>query len=89
MTDKQKYPIGEYRAKKQATPRDVATWIDEIEALPRQLANATKSLSASQLDTPYRENGWTLRQVVHHIADSHLNGYTRIKLSPDRKSANN
>lgn len=78
---KSKYPIGPYQSKKDATPRDVASWIDEIENLPDQLEEATMSLSEEQLNTPYRENGWTLRQVVHHIADSHLNGYTRIKLA--------
>lgn len=76
-----KYPIGPYQSKKDATPRDVALWIDEIEQLPGQLKKATTSLTKDQLDTRYRKDGWTLRQVVHHIADSHLNGYTRIKLA--------
>lgn len=76
-----RYPIGPYQPKKGATPRDVAKWIDDIEQLPAQLESAVASLSDQQLDTPYREDGWTARQLVHHIADSHMNGVVRIKLA--------
>lgn len=76
-----RYPIGRYQAEQSVTPRDVAKWVDEIKALPEQLQTAVSSLWDEQLDTPYREDGWTIRQVIHHIADSHLNGYTRIKLA--------
>jgi hypothetical protein len=54
--------------------------IRSIETLPQELENAILGLSDQQLDTPYRDGGWTVRQVVHHLADSHLNAYTRTKL---------
>ena len=54
--------------------------IGNIRSLPDMLAGSIAGLNAEQLDTPYREGGWTVRQVVHHIADSHLNGYARMKL---------
>ena len=54
--------------------------IDLIKNFPDKLAAAISGLSDAQLDTPYREDGWTVRQVVHHLADSHLNGYLRMKL---------
>ncbi|HKK45463.1 MAG TPA: putative metal-dependent hydrolase [Balneolaceae bacterium] len=76
-----RYPIGRYRAAQSVAPRDVAKWIDEIEALPRQLQTAVSSLSDEQQDTPYRKGGWTIRQVVHHIFDSHANSYIRFKLA--------
>lgn len=79
--EKLKYPIGRYKAEKSATPRDVARWIDEIEQLPSILRSEVHSLTADQLQTPYRKGGWTICQLVHHIADSHLNGYLRIKLA--------
>lgn len=78
--EKLKYPIGRYKAEKSATPRDVARWIDEIEQFPSKLRSGVHSLTDDQLETPYREGSWTIRQLIHHIADSHLNGYLRIKL---------
>lgn len=85
MSDSQ-YPIGRYQAKKGATPRDVAKWIDQLEQLPSQINSAVTALSDKQLDTPYREGGWTIRTLIHHVADSHLNAYIRIKwaLTEDR-----
>lgn len=76
-----KYPIGHYQAKKSATPRDVAKWIDEIEELPDLLKSEIDGLSDSQLDTPYRENAWTIRELIHHLADSHAVGFFRVKRS--------
>jgi len=76
-----KYPIGRYQAKQSVSPRDVAPWIDEIQVLPDQLREAVENLTDEQLNTCYREEGWTLRQVVHHLADSHMNGYMRMKLA--------
>jgi hypothetical protein len=55
--------------------------IDAIAALPQAMSAAVKGLSDAQLDTPYREGGWTVRQVVHHVADSHINGYCRLKFA--------
>lgn len=62
------------------TSTERRTLIDDIRSLPDMLAGSIAGLSDEQLDTPYREGGWTVRQVVHHIADSHLNGYARMKL---------
>jgi hypothetical protein len=59
------------------TPKEM---IDAISALPAQLEDAVKGLSDAQLDTPYRDGGWTVRQVVHHLADSHMNAFIRMKL---------
>ncbi|MCW9705681.1 YfiT family bacillithiol transferase [Fodinibius salsisoli] len=79
--DNNKYPIGPYQEKKDIKPQDVTKWIDEIQVLPAKLQSELADLSDEQLDTPYRKNGWTLRQLVHHIADSHINSYTRFKLT--------
>ncbi|RFU64702.1 putative metal-dependent hydrolase [Peribacillus glennii] len=56
-------------------------WINEIEDLPRLLRGAVKGLDNKQLDTPYRSGGWTVRQVIHHLTDSHMNAYVRFKLA--------
>ena len=61
------------------TEADLDRWLAQIEALPRELRDAVAGLSDEQLDTPYRPGGWTLRQVVHHVPDSHLNSYVRFK----------
>lgn len=80
MMEELRYPIGRYEKKTSVSPRDVAKWIDEIEALPTDLRAAVSGLTDDQLDTPYRDGGWTVRQLIHHIADSHLNAYIRFKL---------
>lgn len=74
-----KYPIGKFQPKDFYTPTELAGFITTIEELPTQLERAVASLTESQLDTPYREGGWTVRQVVHHVADSHTNAYIRFK----------
>lgn len=74
-----RYPIGRYRAPERIGPADRAGWIGEIEALPHNLRGAVTGLNDAQLDTPYRPGGWTVRQVVHHYADSHMNSYLRFK----------
>ncbi len=76
-----RHPIGRYQAPAQISPEQISQWIDEIEAFPPQLAAAVANLTDAQLDTPYRPEGWTLRQVVHHLVDSHLNSYIRFKWS--------
>ena len=58
-----------------------ARWIDELRALPAAARAAVDGLDDAQLDTPYREGGWTVRQVVHHLADSHVNSIVRFKLA--------
>ena len=74
-----KYPIGRFNAPKSINMEDVDYWITDIEMLPAKLRQLVSTLSDTQLDTPYRPQGWTVRQVVHHIPDSHLNSYIRFK----------
>jgi hypothetical protein len=76
-----RYPIGPFQAPKTYDANSRAQRISEIEQAPKALRQAVKGLSAQQLDTPYRPGGWTVRQVVHHVPDSHLNAYVRLKLA--------
>ncbi len=76
-----KYPIGKFRAPDAITERHIKLWIQDINLLPIQMRQATNGLEQEQLDTPYRPDGWTVRQVVHHTADSHINAYCRFKLA--------
>jgi hypothetical protein len=76
-----RYPIGRFRFDGDASSGRQQEWIKEIAAAPAQLRAAVAGLSGVQLDTPYRDGGWSVRQVVHHVPDSHLNAYIRIKLA--------
>lgn len=76
-----RYPIGRFRFDPNVTPDARAAHIAALEALPDQLSSALAALPPGGLDRPYREGGWTARQVAHHLADSHLNAYTRLKLA--------
>lgn len=76
-----RYPIGKYTVPENITQDQISAWIDEIASFPAKLRATVSGLNEQQLDTPYREEGWTLRQVVHHIADSHMNAYIRYKLA--------
>lgn len=76
-----RYPIGPFQFKGPLNESERDKLIDEIEAAPEKLKAALKGLTPKQLDTPYRPEGWTVRQVVHHIPDSHLNSYIRFKLA--------
>src|SRR5712692_1993934 len=76
-----RYPIGKFEMPKEVTPARRQQAIGEIAATPAKLRAAVKGLNDAQLDTPYREGGWTVRQVVHHVPDSHLNAYCRFKLA--------
>lgn len=76
-----KYPVGKFEYKEEITNSVTKDWIKEIEDLPRLLQAAVKDLDNEQLDTPYRSGGWTVRQVIHHLADSHINAYVRFKLA--------
>lgn len=78
--EKLRYPIGKFNYDKSAGSREVNEWISDIDRLPDRLENAVINLSEEQLNTPYREEGWTVRQVVHHLADSHINAFIRVKL---------
>ncbi|HWN17341.1 MAG TPA: bacillithiol transferase BstA [Gemmatimonadales bacterium] len=79
--DDLRYPIGPFRYTGNGSPAQRDQWLSEIAAAPANLRAAVAGLSPLQLDTPYRPEGWTVRQVVHHLPDSHLNAYTRIKLA--------
>ena len=83
MTDENdlRYPIGRFRAADAATPAERAANIEALRRAPEELRAAVSGLSDAQLDTPYREGGWTVRQVVHHLADSHANAYISVKLA--------
>ncbi len=74
-----KYPIGKPNIPKNISSNNIKEWISILDHFPIKLENLVKNLSNEQLDTPYREGGWTIRQVVHHCADSHHNSYTRFK----------
>jgi hypothetical protein len=81
-----RYPVGTFALDKHSTPDKRRGWIAQLDALPRDLRDALGQLPPGGLDTPYRDGGWTPRQVVHHLADSHLNAYTRIKLALTEES---
>lgn len=76
-----RYPIGGFDFPGALTAAARTTAIAEIAGTPDRLQNAVRGLTADQLDTPYRPEGWTVRQVVHHLPDSHLNSYCRFKLT--------
>lgn len=76
-----RYPIGQPKYKGRLTSGERAQAFAALAALPEQLCAAVRGLDAEQLDTPYRQGGWTVRQVVHHIADSHINAYGRHKFT--------
>src|SRR5215469_15042505 len=76
-----RFPIGKFHWKGDLNEAERAELISQIAAVPARLRKAVKGLTAEQLDTPYRPEGWTVRQVVHHLPDSHLNSYVRFKLA--------
>lgn len=81
-----RYPIGKFSPPDPITREDVGEWIPSLAALPDALRQATYWMNDEQLDTPYRPGGWTVRQVVHHLPDSHLHCFLRFKwaLTEDR-----
>ena len=81
MSDDLRYPIGKFHIEGAVTAERLREWIGQIAAAPAELRAAVAGLSDQQLDTPYRPGGWTVRQVVHHLPDSHLNSYTRFRLA--------
>lgn len=76
-----KYPIGEFVIPKEYPVVVISKWIQHIQLFPERIRKAVENLTDEQLDTPYRKDGWTIRQVVHHCADSHMNSLTRFKLA--------
>jgi hypothetical protein len=81
-----RYPIGEFSPPGTVQQEQIDDWIDDIATLPGDLRRTVSDLSGDQLDTPYRPDGWTVRQVVHHLPDSHMNSLIRFKwaLTEDR-----
>lgn len=76
-----RYPVGPFSPQPTITRVERQALLDDIDACPAKMSAAVEGLGESQLDTPYREGGWTVRQVVHHVPDSHLNAYVRLKLA--------
>ncbi len=76
-----RYPVGKFQWNGELTDADRAELIAQIADAPARLREAVKGLTPEQLDTPYRPEGWTVRQVVHHLPDSHMNSYVRFKLA--------
>jgi hypothetical protein len=76
-----RYPIGPFRYEGPGDAARRETWITEIADTPARLRAAVRGLDERQLDTPYREGGWTVRQVAHHVPDSHVNAYVRFRLA--------
>ena len=74
-----RYPIGKFQKVPSLTAEQRATCVDQIAATPAQFRRAVTGLTPVQLDTPYRDGGWTVRQVAHHVPDSHMNAYLRFK----------
>ena len=74
-----RYPIGKVKLPEVITEQDIKTWISVLEETPEKLKYLVRNLNEKQLDTPYREGGWTIRQVLHHLVDSHMNSYIRFK----------
>lgn len=79
MTDELKFPIGKFEPKP-FSQEQKEKWLADIQFLPNELELAIQNLDHHQLDTPYREGGWRVQQLVHHVADSHMNAYVRFKL---------
>lgn len=79
--EKLKFPIGKFIKPEIISSSDSANWISEIELFPNRIKEITNSLSIEQLQWIYRPEGWSIAQVVHHCADSHMNSFTRFKLA--------
>ena len=75
------YPIGRYTPPAAFDAAQIPAWLSALEALPRWLEVLMENLDAAQLDTPYRPGGWTMTQTIHHLADSHMNAFIRLKLA--------
>jgi hypothetical protein len=81
MSNDTRYPIGRFQSRTELTADERRALIDEIAATPAAMREAVRGLTDAQLDTQYREGGWTLRQVAHHLPDSHMNAYCRMKFA--------
>ena len=80
MSDDLRFPVGRYTPGGEITPEQRQEWIGIVAVCPARMRAAVQGLDEAQIDTPYRDGGWTVRQVVHHVPDSHMNAYVRMKL---------
>src|SRR4030088_2757938 len=76
-----RYPIGKFKFDGPPDEAQRSKFIDDIQQAPAALRTAIKNLTPEQIETPYRDGGWTVRQVVHHVPESHMNAYVRFKLA--------
>lgn len=76
-----RYPVGKFNGQPPANQQERESFLNDIEATPSRLRAAVAGLSDQQLNTPYRDGGWTVKQVVHHVPESHMNSYIRFKLA--------
>jgi hypothetical protein len=81
-----RYPVGKFRFPESVSAQELAVFIDRIAETPAKMREAIAGLSDTQLDTPYRPGGWTVRQVAHHVPDSHMNSYVRFRLALTEES---
>ena len=81
MTQDARYPLGPMPTPLELSASEREEALEHLRCLPGELRAAVAGLSDAQLDTPYREGGWTVRQVVHHVAESHMNAFVRVKLA--------
>ncbi|MEZ4792944.1 MAG: putative metal-dependent hydrolase [Gelidibacter sp.] len=79
--EKLKYPIGKFAKSGTIDASSIKKWVSDIESLPVSLNNIVKNLSVEELNLPYRPDGWAIKQVVHHLGDSHMNAFIRFKLA--------
>lgn len=79
--EKLKFPIGQFNKPEKITKDVLEQWVNDISTFPARLTSEVINLTDEQLDTQYRPDGWTIRQVIHHCADSHMNSLTRLKLT--------
>ncbi len=80
MTDP-RFPIGRFDRSAPITPEQIPALVEQVADVPARVRAAVEGLADAQLDTPYREGGWTVRQLVHHLPDSHMNAYVRFRLA--------
>jgi hypothetical protein len=81
MSDDPRYPIGKLKRTEKLSSEDRQAALEVLEAAPARLRDALRGLTDAQLDTPYREGGWTVRQLAHHVPDSHMHMYVRVRLA--------
>ena len=82
----ERFPIGEFVCMENVSTKEIKSWVNEIRTLPMRLMEVVNHLSDVELEYTYREGSWAIRQIIHHIADSHMNAYIRFKLALTEES---